>query len=62
MAAGQKTDAVCKDLAYENRNQTDYGPRGTAIRGTAKDSQGVAIPKVCVGVFTETEHKLVAAP
>jgi hypothetical protein len=32
-----------------------------AVRGVTKDAQGVAIPKVCVGVFTEADHKLVAS-
>jgi hypothetical protein len=31
-----------------------------AVRGVAKDAQGVVIPKACVGVFTEAGHKLVA--
>jgi hypothetical protein len=48
-------------MTYENRNQIDYGPlRLRAVKGSAKDLDGVSIPKVCVGVFTETEHKLVA--
>jgi hypothetical protein len=61
-AVSRETGTVCKDLSYENRNQTDYGPlRVSAVRGTAKDAQGVAVPKVCVGIFTETDHKLIAS-
>lgn len=61
-AAGQEGTTVCKDLSYQNRNQIDYGPlRVAALRGSARDSQGVAIPKACVGVFTGTGHKLIAA-
>jgi Carboxypeptidase regulatory-like domain len=61
-AASQEKIPACKDLSYASRNQTDYGPlRVAAVRGIAKDSQGVAIPKACVGVFTETDHKLVAS-
>jgi hypothetical protein len=61
-AAGQESGTDCKDLSYQNRNQTDYGPlRVATIRGSTKDAQGVAIPKVCVGVFTEGDHKLIAA-
>jgi len=61
-ALGQESATVCMDLSYQNRNQTDYGPlRVAALRGSATDSQGVAIPKTCVGVFTETDHKLIAA-
>ena len=39
----------------------DYGPlHVAAVRGVAKDAQGIVIPKACVGVFTEAGHKLVA--
>jgi carboxypeptidase family protein len=31
------------------------------ISGAATDIQGVAVPNVCVGVFTETDHKFIAA-
>jgi Carboxypeptidase regulatory-like domain len=62
LVASQETGAACKNLSYENRNQTDYGPlRVAAVRGVVKDAQGVPIPKACVGVFTEAGHKLVAA-
>ena len=55
------TEASCRDLTYESRNQTDYGPLLVAsIRGTAQDAQGGPIPKTCVGVFTETDHRLIA--
>jgi hypothetical protein len=58
---GQETNPVCKNMTYENRNQIDYGPlRVGVIKGIAVDSQRVTIPKICVGVFTEAEHKLVA--
>jgi len=61
LRAAEEIGAACKNLSYENRNQTDYGPLhvGT-VRGVAKDAQGVVIPKACVGVFTEAGHKLVA--
>ena len=61
LRAADETGAACKNLSYEDRNQTDYGPlQVTTVRGVAKDAQGVVIPKACVGVFTETGHKLVA--
>jgi carboxypeptidase family protein len=61
-AVSQENTPACKDLTYASRNQTDYGPlRVAAVRGTAKDAQGVAIPKACIGVFTATDHKLVAS-
>jgi len=58
----QEAGSPCADMAYENRNQTDYGPLKVAsMRGTAKDAQGVVVPGVCVGVFTPNDHKLVVA-
>ena len=61
LSAAEETGTACKSLSYENRNQTDYGPlHVAAVRGVAKDAQGVVIPKACVGVFTEAGHKLVA--
>ena len=62
LSAAEETGAACKNLSYENRNQTDYGPlHVAAVRGVAKDAQGVVMPKARVGVFTEAGHKLVAA-
>jgi hypothetical protein len=61
LRAGEETESACKNLSYENRNQTDYGPLHVAtVRGIAMDAYGVVIPKTCVGVFTEASHKLVA--
>jgi hypothetical protein len=61
LRAAEETGGSCKNLSYEDRNQNDYGPLYVAaIRGVAKDAQGVVIPKACVGVFTEAGHKLVA--
>lgn len=46
---------------YENHNQTDYGPLIVQdVKGAITDPQQVAVPKVCVGIFTEKDHKLVA--
>jgi hypothetical protein len=47
-------------MAYENHNQTDY--KALALRtvtGKIHDEQGVPIPKVSLGLFTEKDHKLV---
>ncbi len=50
----------CKEVEYTNANQIDYGPiKVGLLRGQAIDSAGVPVPQVCIGVFTETEHKLV---
>ena len=44
----------------ENRNQVDYGPLQLGdARGSVLDFQGVDIPKACVGIFTDVDHKLV---
>ena len=61
LKAAEETGSDCKNLSYENRNQTDYGPLYvTAVRGVAMDAYGVVVPKTCVGVFTEASHELVA--
>jgi len=57
-AAGQ----ACGTIVYENRNQIDYGPLAvSAVQGIVMDSTGTSIPKTCVGVFTEADHKLVGS-
>lgn len=59
--AQQKADSSSCVAEYENHNQTDYGLLIVQeVKGTIKDPQQVAVPKVCVGIFTEKEHKLVA--
>lgn len=50
----------CKTMLYEHRNQID--PPTIELRqveGKVTDSTGIAIPRVCIGIFTEAEHKLV---
>lgn len=48
-------------VEYENHNQIDYGPLIVQdVKGTVKDPQQAAMPTVCLGVFTEEGHKLVA--
>jgi hypothetical protein len=55
---GDSTPCVAE---YENHNQIDYGPLVVQdVKGTITDPQQVAVPKVCVGIFTEKDHKLVA--
>jgi hypothetical protein len=62
LATGAQTQS-CKDMVYENRNQIDYGRpvQVTALFGAAQDMEKVRVPKACVGIFTEPEHRLVAA-
>lgn len=58
--AQQKADSLCM-AEYENHNQVDYGPLIVQeVKGTIMDPQQGAVPKVCVGIFTEKDHNLVA--
>jgi hypothetical protein len=46
-------------MIYENHNQIDYKALTLrAVTGKAHDEQGVPIPKVSLGLFTEKDHKL----
>ena len=57
----QKADSSPCVAEYENHNQIDYGPLVVQdVKGTITDPQQVAVPKVCVGIFTEKGHKLIA--
>lgn len=50
----------CDQMTYEHRNQIDLKPIELAqIRGIGVDKDGYAVRRVCVGIFTESEHKLV---
>jgi hypothetical protein len=45
---------------YENHNQIDYGPLIVQeVEGMITDPQQVAVPKVCVGIFTQKGQKVV---
>jgi len=58
---GAQAASSCGQITYEDRNQTDYGPlRVGVVEGHVRDAQGVAIPNVCVALFNEPHHKLVA--
>jgi hypothetical protein len=59
-AQEQTTSSPCM-AEYENHNQIDYGPLVVReVRGTVSDPQQTAMPKVCLTVFTEKDHKSVA--
>jgi hypothetical protein len=59
--ARQKADSSSCVAEYENHNQTDYGPLIVQeVKGTITDPQQGAVAKVCIGIFTEKDHKLVA--
>lgn len=60
--AQEKRDTARCMAEYENHNQTDYGPLVLQdVKGSIKDPQQRTMPKVCVGIFTEKDHKLIAA-
>lgn len=60
--AQQKVGTSPCMVEYENHNQIDYGPLVVQdVKGTITDPGKSAVSKGCVGVFTETDHKLVAA-
>lgn len=53
---------LCANMSYQNRNQVDYGPLAIKhVRGKAIDPDGVPVADVCVGLFKESDHTLVAA-
>ena len=50
----------CKDMGYRHENQIDSRPiELREVKGKVLDPSGTVMPKVCVGIFTEPEHKLV---
>jgi hypothetical protein len=52
----------CQGIKYENHNPGERAPLLVrAVRGIALDPDGVLVPGVCVGIFTEDAHKLVAS-
>ena len=49
-------------MEYEDQNQIDYKALTLhTVAGNAHDEQGVAVPTVRLGLFTESDHKLVAS-
>ena len=52
----------CGNMEYEDRNQIDYGPVAVGqLRGKAVDLNAVPVPGVCVGLFRESDHSLIAS-
>ena len=47
-------------MPYGDDNQVDYSLRLRTSGGTAVDAQGVAMPGVCVELFKEPDHELIA--
>lgn len=57
--ASPATGQECNQMAYEHRNQIDPKPIEVGIiRGAAVDKDGAPLGPICVGIFTESEHKL----
>ena len=50
----------CKEMAHGHENQIDPNPIELwQVKGKILDPNGTVMPQVCVGIFTEPEHKLV---
>jgi hypothetical protein len=48
-------------MVYENHNQTDYSALTVrSLKGLVHDEQGVPVPGVSFGVFTDADHRLIA--
>jgi protocatechuate 3,4-dioxygenase beta subunit len=61
LANPQATTSESAPFTYENHNQIDYGPLKLGkIAGKVHDEQGVVIPNAQLGIFTDSEHRLVA--
>ena len=61
--SAQQLSEDCKTkITYENRNQIEYQPLSiSTIAGVALDKDKVPVPVVCLGLFTESDHRLVAS-
>ena len=61
LAAQEQGRSSTCTVHYENHTQIDYGPLVVQdVKGTITDPRQVAVPKVCAGIFTEKDHKLIA--
>jgi hypothetical protein len=50
----------CTAMAYRDQNQVDTKIHIQDVKGVAIDEGSVPIPGVCVGVFAEPDHRLIA--
>ena len=58
-SVGTLRGQTCKEMEYRDRNQIDPSPiELREVRGTAIDPTGYSVAKLCIGIFTEAEHKL----
>jgi hypothetical protein len=61
VSAGSLYGENCKEMVYDHENQVD--PKSIELRrvaGKVLDPNGTVVPRICVGIFTESEHKLVS--
>ena len=59
VAAGSLQGQSCKDKVYGHENQIDPNPiELQRVAGKALLPNGTVAPRICVGIFTESEHKL----
>jgi hypothetical protein len=62
VAASASEHPCDKTAPYEDRNQVDYGPlRVQRIGGTVVDFDGGVIPGACILIFSESDHRFIAA-
>ena len=63
LAVAQQPVALCPSpIEYEDRNQITLSPLSfRAVAGKVMDQDGVAIPTVCIGLFTEKNQQLVSS-
>jgi|SwirhisoilCB1_FD_contig_41_7227672_length_573_multi_1_in_0_out_0_2 hypothetical protein len=52
-------DESCSAMAYGDQNQIGTKIRIRYVQGVAIDAANVPVPGVCVGVFTEPDHRLI---
>jgi hypothetical protein len=59
VAAGSLQGQSCKDMVYGHENQIDPNPiELQRVAGKVLLPNGTVAPRICVGIFTESEHKL----
>jgi hypothetical protein len=62
LAYARGCDDTCEPLAYENHNQLEGEALSvSALKGKIVDTAGDPVPGVCLSLFTERGHHLVAA-
>ena len=60
--ARQEKTTCSSEMKYENYNQIDPGPLTVReLKGQVTDVAAVPLPQACLGVYTETERKLITS-